>query len=372
MGAKTPKSEKKMKKVKKAEEEIKKNNSDSDDNVKKEKRSDEKKAAKKLKKEAKKEKSPKRKRTADEQAEKEEESADQTLEEKENATLNEDSEKPEGCKTIFVGNLSFDIDEGTLGDTFKDCGKIISLRFVEDKKTGNFKGCVFIEFEETESTDKAMKLVGKEIMGRSLTVEYEGGKKKRIPSEKPEGCKTVFVGNLSFDIDENTLRDAFKVCGKIMSIRFVKDKKTGDFKGFGFIDFKNTESTDQALQLADTDIKGRSIIVEYVGDKKKDTKKPEGCKTAFVGNLSHDIDEDTLRDAFKDCGAIASVRLVKDRESGKSKGFGFIEFEDTESTDKALKMVGTEIMGRALRVDYSGVKGTGKGGSRRRSKKRKM
>lgn len=96
------------------------------------------------------------------------------------------------------------------------------------------------------------------------------------------------------------------------------------------------------------------------------SEKQEGCCTVFVGNLSFQIDEDTLREAFAECGEITNVRFAEDRETGEFRGFGHVEFAETESTDKALGMAGSDIMGRACRVDYANDRraGGGEGGGR--------
>ena len=80
------------------------------------------------------------------------------------------SEKPADCNTVFLGNLSFNIDEATLRDTFKDCGEITDVRWVE--KDGEFKGCGFVEFAESWSTDEAVKFNGADVMGRPMRVDY--------------------------------------------------------------------------------------------------------------------------------------------------------------------------------------------------------
>lgn len=92
------------------------------------------------------------------------------------------------------------------------------------------------------------------------------------------------------------------------------------------------------------------------------SQKEEGCTTVFVGNLSFQIDEDTLREAFSSCGPIASIRFAEDRETGAFKGFGHIEFENSDSTDKAVKMAGEDVMGRPIRVDYANQRRNGGGG----------
>ncbi len=90
----------------------------------------------------------------------------------------------------------------------------------------------------------------------------------RGPSEKPEGCCTVFCGNLSWNIDEDSLREAFQECGEISQVRFATDRETGDFKGFGHIEFVETESADNAIAMAGTDILGRAVRVDYAADRR--------------------------------------------------------------------------------------------------------
>jgi len=71
----------------------------------------------------------------------------------------------------------------------------------------------------------------------------------------------------------------------------------------------------------------------------------------FVGNLSWSTSEDELRDLFQSHGAVASVKVVTDRETGRAKGFGFVEFEDDKAAMNAMNTLnGKEFLGRDLRV----------------------
>jgi nucleolin len=117
-----------------------------------------------------------------------------------------------------------------------------------------------------------MKLNGEDFDGRWLNIKYstpKGIDAPRQASEKPEGCTTIFCGNLSFQVDEESLRAAFAECGEISEVRFATDRETGEFKGFGHIEFVNTESTDKALELVGTDIMGRAVRVDYAADKRQ-------------------------------------------------------------------------------------------------------
>ena len=73
-------------------------------------------------------------------------------------------------------------------------------------------------------------------------------------------------------------------------------------------------------------------------------------KKLYVGNISFSSTEDELRDFFAQCGEVASVTIIMDRETGRSKGFGFVEFTQTEDADEALKLNDVTFGGRNLRV----------------------
>jgi len=81
--------------------------------------------------------------------------------------------------------------------------------------------------------------------------------------------------------------------------------------------------------------------------------KPDGCDTVFVGNLAWEIDEDTMRATFADCGDVKQIRFATDKETGDFRGFGHVQFYDGNCTEAAVAMAGTEVLGRAIRVDYA-------------------
>ncbi|HKB69793.1 MAG TPA: RNA-binding protein [Thermoanaerobaculia bacterium] len=92
----------------------------------------------------------------------------------------------------------------------------------------------------------------------------------------------------------------------------------------------------------------------------------------YVGNLSYDTSEDELRDAFAAFGDVASAKIINDRETGRSKGFGFVEFNDDEAARKAMSsMNGSDLRGRALTVNEARPQTDrprgGMGGGRERS-----
>jgi RNA recognition motif-containing protein len=95
----------------------------------------------------------------------------------------------------------------------------------------------------------------------------------------------------------------------------------------------------------------------------------ESLKKLYVGNLSFDTNEDELRELFEQHGPTVSVRVITDRETGRSRGFGFVEFESDSNAKAALQALdGKELGGRALRVNEAQDKDRqgGRGGGGRR------
>jgi len=75
-------------------------------------------------------------------------------------------------------------------------------------------------------------------------------------------------------------------------------------------------------------------------------------KKLYVGSLSYDTTEDSLKDLFSQAGTVASVAIIIDKNSGRSKGFGFVEMSSEEEAQKAIEMFnGKELDGRNIIVD---------------------
>lgn len=74
----------------------------------------------------------------------------------------------------------------------------------------------------------------------------------------------------------------------------------------------------------------------------------------FIGGLAWETNEQSLQDSFSKFGEIESVRVITDRATGRSKGFGFVTFVDKDSADAAIdEMNGKDLDGRQIRVDHA-------------------
>merc|ERR1712037_1050412 len=74
-------------------------------------------------------------------------------------------------------------------------------------------------------------------------------------------------------------------------------------------------------------------------------------RAVFLGNLDFKVQEDEVRALFAKCGAVESVRLVRDASTGIGKGFGYVNFAAIESVELALRMANQEVGGRKIRVN---------------------
>lgn len=84
----------------------------------------------------------------------------------------------------------------------------------------------------------------------------------------------------------------------------------------------------------------------------------------YVGNLSYDVNKDDLQQEFSKFGTIDEINLIIDRDTGRSKGFGFITFSSQSEADASLEMNGQQLLGRSLKVNIAKAKE--QGGSRDR------
>jgi len=78
----------------------------------------------------------------------------------------------------------------------------------------------------------------------------------------------------------------------------------------------------------------------------------------YVGNLAYKMSEDSLRKLFEQYGEVASVKIITDRLTGRSKGFGFVEMSDNSGAENAIqKLNGTEVEGRNIKVNIAKSRG---------------
>jgi len=88
-------------------------------------------------------------------------------------------------------------------------------------------------------------------------------------------------------------------------------------------------------------------------------------KKLYVGNLSYEVSESDLSQLFSQCGQVTGTRIIKDKDSGRSKGFGFVEMANDDEANQAInRMKGHDLKGRPLMVDEAKERSGGEGRDR--------
>eukprot|EP01097_Dermamoeba_algensis_P011609 TRINITY_DN903_c0_g1_i2.p1 TRINITY_DN903_c0_g1~~TRINITY_DN903_c0_g1_i2.p1 ORF type:complete len:202 (+),score=53.58 TRINITY_DN903_c0_g1_i2:113-718(+) len=173
---------------------------------------------------------------------------------------------------------------------------------------------------------------------------------------------TLFVGNLAWSVTETALQEHFSSVGKVEKASIPRDHRNYS-KGFGYVTFATRDEAQKALEKYNsTELEGREIRLDFdQGPGQKKAPKPQQAPSSpsgeptnilFIGNLAFQVEEEQLKEIFKDFQGITEVRIARDRETNRSRGFGFVEFESPELASKAITLNGTELQGRTIRLDY--------------------
>ncbi|XP_015228579.1 PREDICTED: nucleolin isoform X2 [Cyprinodon variegatus] len=267
----------------------------------------------------------------------------------------QEGKKERDARTLFVKNLPYSVTTDELREFFESA---VDIRLPQGQG-GSSRGIAYIEFKTEAEAEKMLEEAqGADLQGRSIMVDYVGDKSQKGARMSSSGApsKTLVVNNLSFSATEEVLQSVFE---KSVSIRIPQ--RDGRPKGFAFVEFESADDAKDALEnLNHTEIEGRSVRLEFSqnsGGRDGGRGNSGPTKTLFVKGLSEDTTDQTLKDSFE---SAVAARIVTDRDTGSSKGFGFVDF-DNEDDCKAAKeaMDDGEINGSKVTLDYAKPRGEG-------------
>ncbi|XP_064300464.1 heterogeneous nuclear ribonucleoproteins A2/B1 isoform X1 [Phalacrocorax carbo] len=163
------------------------------------------------------------------------------------------------------------------------------------------------------------------------------GKKHIIKREK-EQFRKLFIGGLSFETTEESLRSYYEQWGKLTDCVVMRDPASKRSRGFGFVTFSSMAEVDAAMAARPHTIDGR-VVEPKRAVAREESGKPGAhvtVKKLFVGGIKEDTEEHHLRDYFEEYGKIDTIEIITDRQSGKKRGFGFVTFDDHDPVDKIV------------------------------------
>lgn len=184
-----------------------------------------------------------------------------------------------------------------------------------------------------------------------------GSGNSNIPEERNQES-TVFVSELAPEVTEDLLWELMLQAGPVVSVHIPKDRATNGHSGFGFAEFAAPKDADYAARIMNgVPLFGRPIraVKSKFGRNLGSGAVLNVGASLFIGNLDSAVDERMLLDTFSAFGEIiANPKIARDPESGKSKGYAFINFDSFEASDAAIEaMNGQFLCNRPISVAYA-------------------
>ncbi|KAK3838491.1 MAG: hypothetical protein JOS17DRAFT_730290 [Linnemannia elongata] len=214
---------------------------------------------------------------------------------------------------------------------------------------------------------------------------FGGGfyRRRRSPSPPADEAtcdrRTVFVMQLSARLRSSELESFFSQAGKVRAARIIEDRNTGRSKGVGYVEFYDEDSVVKAIALTGQKLLGIPVIAKHTESEKnrlalqaasqaQDALAEAAPQTPpvdlsqhrlYVGSVNFDLTEEDLKQVLEPFGPIEFIKLHRDAETGKSKGFAFVQYKEAEHAKQAMeRMNGYVLANRTIKVGLVTEKGS--------------
>lgn len=257
--------------------------------------------------------------------------------------------------SLYVGDLHPEVTEALLFEKFSTAGPVLSIRVCRDMITRRSLGYAYVNFQQPADAERALDTMNFDLIkDRPIRIMWS----QRDPSLRKSGVGNVFIKNLDKSIDNKAMYDTFSAFGNILSCKVATDE-TGGSKGYGFVHFETEEAANKSIDKVNGMLlNGKKVYVgKFIPRKEREKELGEKAKrftNVYIKNFGDDLDDERLRKMFEEYGRITSHKVMTG-DDGKSKGFGFVAFEEPEAAEKAVdEMNGKDLNGKASKLLYVG------------------
>jgi len=266
-------------------------------------------------------------------------------------------------RTLYVGNLDPSVTEELILALFGQIGQVKGCKIIHEP--GNDPYC-FVEFLDHQAASAALTAMNKRLcLGKEMKVNWatSPGNTPKMDTSKHFH---IFVGDLSPEIETQTLKEAFAPFGEISDCRVVRDPQTLKSKGYGFVSFvKKAEAENAIASMNGQWLGSRAIRTNWATrkppaprsqneanakpltfDEVYNQSSPTNC-TVYCGGITQGLTEELMQKTFSAFGPIQEIRVFKD------KGYAFIRFATKESATHAIVSVhNTDVSGQAVKCSW--------------------
>ncbi|KAJ4825388.1 poly(A) binding protein Pab2 [Turnera subulata] len=237
--------------------------------------------------------------------------------------------------SLYVGDLEVNVTDSQLYDLFNQVGQVVSVRVCRDLSTRRSLGYGYVNYSNPQDAARALEVLNfTPLNGSPIRVAYS----HRDPSIRKSGAGNIFIKNLDKAIDHKALHDTFSTFGNILSCKVATDS-SGQSKGYGFVQYETEEAAQKAIEkLNGMLLNDKQVYVgPFLRKQERETATDKSkFNNVFVKNLAETTTEDELKKTFGEFGTITSTVVMRDGD-GKSKCFGFVNFENADDAARAVE-----------------------------------
>ncbi|CAL9111960.1 unnamed protein product, partial [Musa acuminata var. zebrina] len=189
-----------------------------------------------------------------------------------------------------------------------------------------------------------------------------------VPAMAPQPAsadeiRTLWIGDLPYWMEESYLYGCFVHTGEVVSVKVIRNKQTGQSEGYGFIEFVSRAAADRILQTYNGQMMPnteQAFRLNWASCGAGERRGDGADYTIFVGDLGADVTDYLLQETFMTrYASVKGAKVVTDRLTGRSKGYGFVKFGDlSEQTRAMTEMNGIYCSTRPMRIGPAANKNT--------------
>ncbi|KAL9101322.1 MAG: hypothetical protein Q9163_003411 [Psora crenata] len=239
--------------------------------------------------------------------------------------------------SLYVGELDSAVTEAMLFELFSAIGQVASIRVCRDAVTRRSLGYAYVNYNNTADGERAMEELNYTVIkGRPCRIMWS----QRDPALRKTGQGNIFIKNLDGTIDNKALHDTFASFGNILSCKVAQDE-FGVSKGYGFVHYETAEGANKAIEKVNGMLLNdkKVYVGHHIPRKDRDSKFDEmkaNFTNIYVKNIVPDVTDDEFRKLFEKYGDVTSASIAREPETGKSRGFGFVNYVKHENAATAV------------------------------------